>query len=128
MLRDIREPLGADLLALMAIVVPAVTGEYDAGIVVVLTIAGGQALDEFASARAQKQLRSRLERAPLGSPDRGGRDQAAATARPRPARSRAFRSMTSRCRGVFGDLFSVPFPAREGSRRVLPGPRIFVVT
>ncbi|MHA7282837.1 heavy metal translocating P-type ATPase [Arthrobacter sp. TMS2-4] len=65
MLRDIRKGhWGVDLLALMAIVATAATGEYYASIVVVLMIASGQALDEFASARAQTQLRALLERAP----------------------------------------------------------------
>ncbi|MBG6226074.1 heavy metal translocating P-type ATPase [Arthrobacter sp. CAN_A2] len=65
MLRDIRKGhWGVDLLALMAIIATAVTGEYYASIVVVLMIASGQALDAFASARAQTQLRALLERAP----------------------------------------------------------------
>ncbi|WP_247826174.1 heavy metal translocating P-type ATPase [Arthrobacter antioxidans] len=65
MLRDIRKGhWGVDLLALMAIIATAVTGEYYASIVVVLMIASGQALDDFASARAQTQLRALLERAP----------------------------------------------------------------
>ncbi|PPB49945.1 heavy metal translocating P-type ATPase [Arthrobacter pityocampae] len=65
MLRDIRKGhWGVDLLALMAILATAATGEYYASIVVVLMIASGQALDDFASARAQTQLRALLERAP----------------------------------------------------------------
>ncbi len=65
MLRDIRKGhWGVDLLALMAILATAATGEYYASIVVVLMIASGQALDEYASTRARTQLRALLERAP----------------------------------------------------------------
>ncbi|MHA7238702.1 heavy metal translocating P-type ATPase [Arthrobacter sp. TMS1-12-1] len=77
MVRDIRQGhWGVDLLALMAIIATAATGEYYASIVVVLMIASGQALDEFASARAQTQLRALLERAPrsahrIAESDRG---------------------------------------------------------
>ncbi|MFJ6003794.1 hypothetical protein [Arthrobacter sp. NPDC092385] len=65
MLKDVRQGhWGVDLLALMAIIATAATGEHYASLVVVLMIAGGQALDEFASTRAQTELRVLLERAP----------------------------------------------------------------
>ncbi len=70
---------GVDLLALVAIIATIVTGEYYASLVVVLMVAGGQALDDFASTRAQTQLKALLEGAPriahrlpedTGHPDR----------------------------------------------------------
>ena len=53
-----------DYIALLAMVVSILTGEYLAGAVVALMITGGEALDEYASGRAESALRALLERIP----------------------------------------------------------------
>ncbi|HEY4527231.1 MAG TPA: heavy metal translocating P-type ATPase [Candidatus Paceibacterota bacterium] len=53
-----------DYIALLAMVVAIVAGEYLAGAVVSLMITGGEALDEYASRRAEGALRALLEKIP----------------------------------------------------------------
>ena len=53
-----------DYIALLAMIVAILTGEYLAGSVVALMITGGEALDEYASGRAESALRALLERIP----------------------------------------------------------------
>lgn len=53
-----------DYIAFLAMVVSLVAGQYLAGAVVALMIIGGEALDEYASARAESALRGLAERIP----------------------------------------------------------------
>lgn len=55
---------GIDLLAVTAIVSTVAVGEYVASLIVVLMLAGGEALEEVAHGRATRELRSLLERVP----------------------------------------------------------------
>lgn len=56
---------GIDLLAVTAIVSTVAVGEYVASLIIVLMLAGGEALEEVAQGRATRELRSLLERIPL---------------------------------------------------------------
>lgn len=58
-----RQP-GVDLIALLAMAGSLALGEYLAGAVVALMLSGGQALEAFAGARANRELSALLERAP----------------------------------------------------------------
>lgn len=65
MVRDIlRGHWGIDILALTAIIATVAVGEYVASLIIVLMLSGGEALEDFAAGRAQRELRSLLERAP----------------------------------------------------------------
>ena len=55
---------GLDILAITAVVTSVLLGEYWAGIVIVLMLTGGQALEDYAEKRAKKELTSLLERKP----------------------------------------------------------------
>jgi heavy metal translocating P-type ATPase len=55
---------GIDLLAVTAIVSTVVVGEYVAALIIVLMLAGGNALEDYAEGKAVRELRSLLERAP----------------------------------------------------------------
>lgn len=55
---------GLDILALTAIVTSVVLHEYWAGILVVLMLTGGEALEDYAERRAQKELSSLLSQKP----------------------------------------------------------------
>ncbi|HCN22641.1 MAG TPA: heavy metal translocating P-type ATPase, partial [Arthrobacter bacterium] len=55
---------GIDLLAVTAIAATVAVGEYVAALIIVLMLAGGEALEEFAEGRATRELRSLLERVP----------------------------------------------------------------
>jgi heavy metal translocating P-type ATPase len=61
-LRDGR--LGVDLIALLAMAGALALAEYLAGAVIALMLAGGNALEAFASGRARRELRALVERAP----------------------------------------------------------------
>ncbi|MFG6444824.1 heavy metal translocating P-type ATPase [Microbacterium sp. P07] len=56
--------IGVDLLAVIAIVSTVWVGEYLASLIIVLMLTGGEALEDFAQARAQNELRSLIDRAP----------------------------------------------------------------
>jgi heavy metal translocating P-type ATPase len=56
--------LGVDIIALLAMAGALVLGQYLAGAVIALMLAGGQALEQFADARARRELSSLLQRAP----------------------------------------------------------------
>ena len=56
--------LGADVIALLAIVGSLVLGQYEAGLVVALMLSGGELLDERAFRRARRELAALAERAP----------------------------------------------------------------
>jgi heavy metal translocating P-type ATPase len=55
---------GIDLLAVTAIAATVAVGEYVAALIIVLMLAGGEALEEIAQGRATRELRSLLERVP----------------------------------------------------------------
>ncbi len=56
--------LGVDVIALLAMVGALALGEYLAGAVIALMLAGGNALEAYASARARRELTALIERAP----------------------------------------------------------------
>lgn len=56
--------LGVDVIALLAMAGALALGEYLAGAVIALMLAGGNALEAFASGRARRELTSLVERAP----------------------------------------------------------------
>ncbi|HEX5760081.1 MAG TPA: heavy metal translocating P-type ATPase, partial [Thermoanaerobaculia bacterium] len=63
--RDLRRgEAGVDLIALLAMGGSLVLGEYLAGAVIALMMAGGQALEGWAGARARRELSALLARAP----------------------------------------------------------------
>ena len=59
-----RRDLGVDAIALVAMASALATGEYLAGAVVAVMLAGGNALEEYAAGRARRELTKLLERAP----------------------------------------------------------------
>ncbi len=60
----VRGDLGVDVIALLAMAGALALGEYLAGAVIALMLAGGNALEVFASARARRELTALVERAP----------------------------------------------------------------
>lgn len=65
MVRDIlRGHWGLDILAVTAIVATVLVGEYIAALLVVLMLTGGEALEDYASRRAKRELDALLARAP----------------------------------------------------------------
>lgn len=65
MVRDIlRGHYGLDILAVVAMVATIAVGEYVAGLIIVLMLSGGEALEEFAARRARSELTALLEGAP----------------------------------------------------------------
>jgi heavy metal translocating P-type ATPase len=65
MVRDIlRGQWGLDILAVTAIVATVLVGEYTAALLVVLMLTGGEALEDYASRRAKRELDALLTRAP----------------------------------------------------------------
>ena len=65
MIRDLLKGLwGIDVLAIMAIVATVAVGEYWASLVIVLMLSGGEALEDYAAGRAQRELSALLDRAP----------------------------------------------------------------
>jgi len=65
MVQTLREgSYGIDLLAVTAIISTVAVGEYWASIVIVLMLTGGEALEDYANARAQRELTALLARAP----------------------------------------------------------------
>lgn len=66
MVQDLRSgKYGVDILAATAIITSVVLREYWAGIVVVVMLTGGQALEDYAERRAKKELTSLLASKPL---------------------------------------------------------------
>ncbi len=68
----VRRDVGVDAIALVAIASALALGEYLAGAVVALMLAGGNALEEFAAGRARRELTSLLSRAPRQAHRRRG--------------------------------------------------------
>ena len=65
MVRDLlRGNWGVDVLAVTAIVSTVAVGEYVASLVIVLMLTGGEALEDYAAARAGRELHALLQRAP----------------------------------------------------------------
>lgn len=65
MVRDLRSGrYGVDLLAIVAILASAAVGEYWASLVICLMVTGGEALEDYASARAGRSLSALLDNAP----------------------------------------------------------------
>ncbi|MGC5582748.1 heavy metal translocating P-type ATPase [Ornithinimicrobium sp. W1665] len=79
MVADLRAgTYGVDVLAVTAVVSTVAVGEYWAALVVCLMLTGGEALEDYASARAGRELTSLLERAPsvaLRELDGGGTER-----------------------------------------------------
>ncbi|MES2970741.1 MAG: heavy metal translocating P-type ATPase [Patescibacteria group bacterium] len=65
MIEDLRSgKYGVDILAATAIITSVILGEYWAGMVIVLMLTGGEALEDYAEHRAKKELSSLLARKP----------------------------------------------------------------
>lgn len=65
MVRDLlRGHWGVDVLAATAIVSTVAVDEYLAALVIVVMLTGGEALEDYAAGRANRELRALLERAP----------------------------------------------------------------
>lgn len=65
MVRDmLKGHFGLDILALLAIISTLLVGEYWASIIVVLMLSGGEALEDYAANRAQRELTALLDRTP----------------------------------------------------------------
>jgi heavy metal translocating P-type ATPase len=60
----LRRNAGVDVIALMAMAGSIILGEYFAGAVIAVMVATGRALEEYAAARAERELSSLLKRAP----------------------------------------------------------------
>lgn len=65
MVRDVlRGHLGLDILAVLAMVATLAVGEYLASLIIVLMLSGGEALEDYASHRAKRDLSALLDRSP----------------------------------------------------------------
>jgi heavy metal translocating P-type ATPase len=64
--------LGVDLIALLAMAGALIAGEYLAGVVIALMLAGGNALEELAQGRASRELSALASRAPTEAHVRRG--------------------------------------------------------
>jgi len=62
--RLLRREFGLDVLAVIAIIATLAVEEYWASIVIVLMLTGGEALEDFAAGRAQRELKALLRRVP----------------------------------------------------------------
>jgi heavy metal translocating P-type ATPase len=66
MIGDIRDgKYGVDILAATAIIASVWLGEYWAGMIIVLMLTGGEALEDYAERRAKKELTALLEHKPV---------------------------------------------------------------
>ncbi|MCS5716557.1 heavy metal translocating P-type ATPase [Herbiconiux sp. CPCC 205763] len=65
MIRRLRQGvIGVDVLAVVAIVSTVLVGELLASLIIVLMLTGGEALEDFAQARAERELKGLIDRAP----------------------------------------------------------------
>ncbi len=65
MVRDLlRGNFGLDVLAVTAITATVLVGDHWAALIVVLMLTGGEALEDYANARAHREISALLERAP----------------------------------------------------------------
>lgn len=60
----LRGEIGLDVLAVTAVVATVVVGDVWAALIVVLMLTGGEALEDYATARAHREVSALLERAP----------------------------------------------------------------
>lgn len=60
----LRGHVGLDILAVTAIVATVAVGEYWASLVIVVMLAGGEALEDYAEGRAERELSALLEHVP----------------------------------------------------------------
>lgn len=60
-----RGTLGVDLIALLAIAASIALGQHLAGVIVAAMVAGGAALEEYAGARARRELAALVSRTPV---------------------------------------------------------------
>lgn len=67
----LRRDVGVDAIALIAIATALALGQYLAGAVVAVMLAGGNALEDYAAGRARRELTQLLERAPRIAHRRG---------------------------------------------------------
>jgi heavy metal translocating P-type ATPase len=66
MIQDIRDgKYGVDILAATAIIASVWLGEYWAGMIIVLMLTGGEALEDYAERRAKRELTALLEHKPV---------------------------------------------------------------
>ncbi|MGN6108313.1 MAG: heavy metal translocating P-type ATPase, partial [Kofleriaceae bacterium] len=70
----LRRQSGVDVIAVLTMVGALVLGEYLAGAIIAVMLTGGSALERFAVARARRELRALLERAPRIAHRRVGED------------------------------------------------------
>ncbi len=70
----LRGDVGVDAIALISMAGALALGEYLAGAVIALMLAGGNALEEAANRRARRELRSLVERAPRSALVRRGEE------------------------------------------------------
>jgi cation transport ATPase len=103
----LRRDVGVDAIALFSMAGALALGEYLAGAVVALMLAGGNALEEAANRRARRELTALVERAPRTALVR--RDDE--SSRCRSTRWRSTRSCSS------GPARSSPSPAWSRARR-----------
>jgi heavy metal translocating P-type ATPase len=68
----LRGDIGVDVIALLAMAGALALGEYLAGAVIALMLAGGNALEAFAAGRARRELTALIERAPRTAHRRTG--------------------------------------------------------
>lgn len=65
MINDLREGIyGVDILAATAIITSVILGEYWAGMIIVLMLTGGEALEDYAEKRAKSELTALISRVP----------------------------------------------------------------
>ncbi len=62
--RLLKGQVGLDILAVTAILVTVIVGEYWASLVIVLMLSGGEALEDYAANRARRELNALLDRVP----------------------------------------------------------------
>lgn len=75
MLKDLRHKhFGVDVIAIVAIVTSLALGQYLAGVVIVLMLSGGEALEAYALARARKELTALLANVPTIAHKKTGGD------------------------------------------------------
>lgn len=81
MIRDIlRGHVGLDVLAVLAMIATLAVGEYVASLIIVLMLAGGEALEDYAAHRAKRDLTALLDRSPriahvIRDPQASGSDE-----------------------------------------------------
>ena len=65
MIRDVlRGNFGLDILAVVAMIASLLVGEYVAATIIALMLTGGEALEDYAASRAQRELTALVDRAP----------------------------------------------------------------